>query len=204
MSTLLEVLGLNYETKALNIGTNAQKEPWFTKMNPNGKIPTLVDQSTGITISETAAIMTYLTDNYDKDYKYSFKPGTPNYYKHLELLYFQMAGIGPMQGQANHFIKFAPEKIPYGINRYTNETKRLYGVLNEYLQRNEANGPYLVGNHYSVADFALFSWAACLPFIGIDFKEFPLVTNWMKELLKVPGVVKGFKVPTEYKLPDFD
>lgn len=185
----------NYEVKSVDFSSNEQKEPC------NGRLPILVDQSTVITIIETAAIITYLTETYDKDFKYSLKQGK-EYYKHLELLYFQMAGIGPMQGQANHFVKFAPETIPYGINRYTNETKRLYGVLNEYLQRNEANGPYLVGNHYSVADFALFSWAVFLPFIGIDFKEFPLVTNWMKELLKVPEVVKGFKVPTEYKLPE--
>lgn len=199
---LLELLGLKYEVVAVDITSGAQKEDWFIKMNPSGSIPTLVDHSTGITINESAAIMTYLTDTYDKDYKYSFKPGTPEYYKQLEILYFQMSGIGPMQGQAYYF-KYGPEKVSYGITRFTEETKRLYGIVNEYLKRNEVNGPYLVGNHYSIADLAVLSPIVFYPFIGIDVKEYPLLTKWAKELVKIPEIVKGFTIPLEYKLPEF-
>lgn len=195
VSILLELLDLKYNVEAIDISTNRQKEPWFLEMNPNGRIPVLVDKSTGITISETAAIMTYLVDTYDTGKKFTFEPGTAEYYKHLEILYFQMAGIGPMQGQANHFVLFAPEKVPYGIQRYTNETKRLYGVLNEYLRRNASNGPYLVGNHISVADIANLCWAIRLPGIGIDMGEFPFVKEWAKKLLANPKIDKGFHVP---------
>lgn len=195
-------MGLKYDYEAIDLASGNQRSDWFLKMNPNGKLPVLVDNSTGITLCESSAIMTYLTDTYDKSFKYSFEPGTPEYYKHLEILYFHLSGLGPMQSQVNHFIKFAPERIPYGIERYTNETKRLYGVLDEYLRRNEANGPYLVGDHYSVADVANFCYATFL-FIGkIDIKEFPLVTNWARQLMKVPEVAKGLTIPKSYGLPE--
>lgn len=201
VSIFLEVLGLKYDVKALNIMTNVQKESWFTDLNPNGRIPTLVDHKTGITISETAAIMTYLADTYDKDHLYSFAAGTEEYYKHMEVVYFQMAGIGPMQGQAHHFILYAPEKVPYGMKRYSEETKRLYGVFNEYLERNKANGPYAVGNHYSIADFTILPWAMRLHTIDVDIKQFPNVYKWAKTLMEVPEVNKGFQVPTPCPLP---
>lgn len=196
VTVLLELLGLKYNVEPIDIRTNKQKEPWYLEMNPNGRIPTLVDKSTGITISETAAIMTYLVDTYDKEKQFSLEHGTPEYYKHMEILYFQMAGIGPMQGQAHHFVLYAPEKIPYGMKRYTDETKRLYGVLNDYLDRNKENGPYLVSNHITIADIALLTWATRLPLLSIDVKEFPLVRNWMKNLLSNPKIDKGFQIPS--------
>lgn len=199
VSVLLELLDLDYTVKPIDISTNVQKEPWFLKMNPNGRIPVLVDESTGITISETAAIMTYLVDKYDTNKQFSFEPGTLDYYKHLEILYFQMAGIGPMQGQAHHFVIYAPEKVPYGIERYTKETKRLYGVLEDYLSRNQENGLYLVGNHISVADIAVLGWAIRLPTIGIDYNDFPLVKQWVKSLLANPKIEKGFTIPSPPK-----
>ncbi|CCE86261.1 Piso0_004740 [Millerozyma farinosa CBS 7064] len=196
VSIFLELLELDYETKSLDISTNIQKEDWFLKLNPNGRIPTLVDHSTGITISETGAILQYLADTYDKAHRFSYPHGTKEYYLQLEILYFQMAGVGPMQGQANHFIIYAPEKIPYGITRYKNETKRLYSVVEEYLRRNQHNGPYLVGNHYSISDIAIFGWANSLGKIGIDIEQWPLVSQWFEKLRSFPEVQKGLSVPS--------
>ncbi|CUM63691.1 uncharacterized protein PRCAT00001275001 [Priceomyces carsonii] len=190
-----ELLGLKYDTQSVNIRDNVQKEPWFLKLNPNGRIPTLVDNSTGVTISETGAILQYLVDTYDKDYKYSYKVGTKEYYKQLEILYFQMAGVGPMQGQANHFKFAAKEKIPYAIERYENETKRLYSVVEEYLKRNESNGRYLVGNHYSIADIAIVAWAKSLSKLDIDIAQWPLVKEWFDQLNSLSQVQKGFTIP---------
>lgn len=197
VSVLLELLGLKYDSQYIDISKNEQKEDWFLKLNPNGRIPTLVDSSTGITISETAAIMQYLVDTYDKSHKFSYEVGTKNYYLQLETLYFQMAGLGPMQGQANHFVKFAPEKIEYGVKRYTAETQRLYSVVEEYLRRNQSNGLYLVGDHYCISDIAVYSWAKFLTGIDIDIKQWPLTSKWFDALDKLPEVQKGFTVPKE-------
>ena len=196
VSILLELLGLEYELQELNFAKNEQKEPWFLKLNPNGRIPTIVDSSTNTTLSETAAIMQYLVDTYDKENKFSYKVGTPLYYKQLEVLYFQMAGVGPMQGQMGHFKFFAPETIPYGIERYENETKRLYSVVEEYLQRNKANGPYLVGNHLCIADIAIFTWATKLPRAKIDINTWPLVAQWFENIASLPEVQIGLTKPT--------
>ncbi|CCE86267.1 Piso0_004750 [Millerozyma farinosa CBS 7064] len=196
ISIFLELLGLKYDTKSIDISKNTQKEDWFLKLNPNGRIPTLVDDSTGITISETGAILQYLADFYDKEHRFSYPKGTKEYYLQLETLYFQMAGVGPMQGQANHFIIYAPEKIPYGVTRYINETKRLYSVVEEYLRRNQHNGPYLVGNHYCISDIALVGWANYLDKLEIDMKQWPLVTQWFEKLKSLPEVQKGFSVPS--------
>ena len=179
----------------MDISKNELKEEWFIKLNPNGRIPTLVDSSTNTTISETAAILQYLVDTYDKDNKFSYKVGTPLYYKQLELLYFQMAGVGPMQGQLHHFKLFAKEKIPYAIERYENETKRLYSVVEEYLERNKANGPYLVGNHLSIADIAIFPWARRLERSAIDIKTWPLTAQWFDAINSLSEVQVGLSKP---------
>lgn len=191
ISIFLELLGLKYDYQLLSIANNGTKEPWFIAKNPNGRIPTLEDKSTGITISESGAILQYLADTYDKDHKYSYKHGTKEYYLQLETLYWQMAGLGPMQGQANHFKLYAPEKIPYGINRYINEAKRLYSVLEIFLKNNEKNGPYLVGNHLSISDIASYSWARSAERLGISLEEWPLVAKWFKNIDSIPEVQKG-------------
>ncbi|CAH2354403.1 putative glutathione S-transferase-like protein Tpcfp [[Candida] railenensis] len=195
VSILLELLGLEYEFQHLNFAKSEQKEPWFLELNPNGRIPTLVDSSTNTTLSETAAIMQYLVDTYDKENKFSYKVGTPLYYKQLEVLYFQMAGVGPMQGQMGHFKFFAPETIPYGIERYENETKRLYSVVEEYLKRNKENGPYLVGNHLCIADIAIFTWASKLHRAKIDINSWPLVAQWFENIASLPEVQLGLTKP---------
>lgn len=189
-------MGLKYDVHVVNIRENEQKQDWFLKLNPNGRIPTLVDTETNVTISETAAILQYIVDTYDKENKFSYKIGTPLYYKQLELLYFQMAGVGPMQGQLFHFAKVAPEKIPYAIERYTNESNRLYSVVEKYLELNKENGLYLVGDHLSIADIAIFPWAnGGFNYGMLDPKSFPLVSKWRDSILANPAVAKGLNTP---------
>lgn len=197
VTILLELLGLKYDYQLLSMATAEMKEPWFIAKNANGRIPTLEDKSTGITISESGAIMQYLVDTYDKDYKFSYKPGTKEYYLQLETLFWQMAGQGPMQGQANHFILFAKEKIPYGIDRYHAEVKRLYSVLELFLKNNEKNGPYLVGTHLCISDIACYAWAKVVDKLGISLDEWPLVTKWYNEIDANPLVQKGINFDTE-------
>lgn len=195
----LELLKLKYEAIPINIGQNTQKEDWYLKMNPNGRIPTLVDETTDTTVSESAAILMYLADKYDTERKFSYAPGTKEYVKMLEVTFFQMAGIGPMQGQANHFIKFAPERIAYGMDRYKNETKRLYSVLDEMLQRNkkEYGSDFLVGPHISIADVLCIGWAPFVTLVEIDIKQFPNVFEWASKILQIPEVKKGFNIPSK-------
>ncbi|CAH6722729.1 putative glutathione S-transferase 1 [[Candida] jaroonii] len=197
LSIYLELLGLKHETTSISLHDNEQKQEWFLKLNPNGRIPTLVDESTNTTISESAAILMYLADTYDKERKFSYLHGTKEYNKMLELIFFQMSGIGPMQGQANWFLVYAPEKIPYAIERYTNETKRLYSVLEEVLKRNneEYGSDFLVGPHISIPDILFIGWIPFLPLLGIKLSAYPRVFKWASKVLEIPQVKKGFTIP---------
>ncbi|KAG7664333.1 uncharacterized protein J8A68_002152 [[Candida] subhashii] len=195
ISIFLEALNIKYDVHPIDISTGVQKQEPFITLNPNGRIPTIVDPNTNLTISQTGAILQYLAETYDKERKFSYEPGTPEYWKQLEYLMFQVGENGPIQGQANHFAVFAPEKIEYGINRYKNDTKRIYGVYEEILRRNKENGLYLVGNHYSIADFSLIGWANSLKWLDIDIHDWPLVGKWFDNFSNEPYVQKGFKVP---------
>lgn len=195
VSLYLELLGLKYNVEAIDISKNVQKEDWFLKLNPNGRIPTLVDNSTNITISETGAILQYLADTYDKEHKFSYAHGTKEYYKFLEILTFQVAGLGPIQGQANHFALYAPEKIPYGIKRYQDETARLYSVIEEYLNR--SSGGYLVGDKITGADVAILPWFVFADRVGVDYASFPKTFEWAQKLVADPAIKKGFTVPSK-------
>ncbi|CAK9441153.1 uncharacterized protein LODBEIA_P50220 [Lodderomyces beijingensis] len=203
ISVFLEVLGLEYDTQVIDISKNESKEDWFVKLNPNGRIPTIVDPNfknapteQGLVLSQTGAILQYLADTYDKEHKHSYPFGSAEYYKTLEYLIFQVSENGPIQGQANHFIIYAKEKVPYGVDRYTNDTKRIYGVYEDILSRNKENGSkFLVGDRYTVADFALYGWAYRLARIDIDIHDWPLLGQWFDQLSKLPGVEKGLQVP---------
>ena len=195
----MEPLGPKYGVYKIDIWPTAQKQDWFLKLNPNGRIPTIVDPNTNTTISESGAILQYLVDTYDKDHKFSYKYGTPLYYKQLEVLYFQMAGVGPMFGQYSHFARFAKEKIQYGIDRYRAESIRLTGVLEEILARNEANSPFLVGDHISIADIAVYPWIRLLPRFEVSLDEFPKVKKFIETIDAIPEVQKGLVViPPNY------
>ncbi|KAF1816693.1 theta class glutathione S-transferase [Eremomyces bilateralis CBS 781.70] len=205
ISILLEELGLPYKVEKIDISKNTQKEDWFLKINPNGRIPALTDGSyaDGKPISpfESGAIMLYLSDTYDKDYKVSFPPGTREYYEMLSWLFFLNAGVGPMQGQSNHFGRYAPEKIEYGINRYKNETRRLYGVLDKHLAEGR---DYLVGDgkKCSVADIAHYGWVASAGWAGVDITEFPKLEAWELRMEQREGVKKGKEVPSPHRIKE--
>jgi len=200
VSAYLEALGLSYELKLVNIIKGEQKLDWFLKINPNGRIPALVDNSTGITISQTGAILQYLADTYDKKRLWSYEPGTKEYWLQQEILIFQVAENGPIQGQANWFTFYASEDIEYAKNRYKNETKRIYGVFEKYLERNKENGLFLVGNHYSPADFALVCWANGLERLNIDTGEYPLLKQWLEKINQLKAIQVGITKP-ERKAP---
>lgn len=153
-----------------------------------------------IRLFESGSIMQYLVAEYDKDYKISFPPGTRDFYEMNNWLFFMNAGVGPMQGQANHFTRYAPETIEYGVKRYQNETRRLYGVLEKHLK--ETKQDYIVGNKCTIADIAHWGWITAAGWAGVDIEEFPTLKAWDERMLARPGVEKGRHVPDRHGIKD--
>ena len=189
ISIMLEELGVPYEVKYINIGRGDQFEPSFLKIAPNNRMPAIVDpEGPGgqpISIFESGAILQYLGRKFAK-----FYPGDERGRAEVDQwLFWQMGGLGPMAGQAHHFRQYAPEKIQYGIDRYTNEVNRLYGVMNKRL----ADRDYLAGD-YSIADMASFPWTRSYKNQGQDLQEFPNVKRWFEAISARPAVVRGLEV----------
>ncbi len=186
---MLEETGLPYKVHGIDIGAGAQFDPAFLKISPNNKIPAIVDSDgpggKPISIFESGAILIYLAE---KTGKFMPKEARARY-EVLEWLMFQMGSIGPMFGQANHFRAYAPEKIPYAIDRYTNEAKRLYGVMDRRLKDHD----YIAGD-YSIADMAIFPWMRYGDRRGVDVSEFPNVVRWFDAINARPAVVRGLDV----------
>jgi len=183
-------LGRDWQAHPINIGKGDQFAPEFLKISPNNKIPALVDPSgpdgKPIHLMESGAILLYLASKTGK-----FLPKSDRAkFEVLEWLMFQMGGVGPMLGQAHHFRVFAPEKIPYAINRYTSEAKRLYGVMDKRLQ----TSPYLGGKTYSIADIAIFPWVNSWQKQGIDWADYPTLKTWFDKVAARPAVQRGCKV----------
>ena len=191
-SIMLEECGLEYEVHPINIGTNEEQfQPHFLEVSPNNKIPGIVDRDNGYKIFESGAILIYLADKTGK-----FLPPHDDYLKRMDViqwLMFQMGGVGPFFGQTHHFARFAKEKIPYAINRYVTEGKRLYGVMDKRLQTNA----YLAGDDYSIADIATWPWVSRFEWHELDngLGDFPNVKRWYNEIAARPGVQKGYDVP---------
>jgi len=184
---LLEELELPYAIHQVHIGKGEQFSPEYVAINPNSKIPALRDRDADIAIFESGAILIYLAEKTGK-----FLPTEPgDRARVIEWLMFQMASVGPMFGQFGHFRNFAPEKIPYGIERYGKETHRLFGVLERQLSAND----YLAGA-YSIADMATYPWvaAAVSPYLGVSLDEFPNVKRWLDRLGDRPAVQTGMLV----------
>lgn len=196
ISIALEELGIPYKTEHINISTNRQKEPWFLEINPNGRITALTDTFTDgqkIRLFEGGSILTYLAEQYDTEHKISFPKGSREQYEMNNWLFWQNAGLGPMQGQANHFVRYAPQKIEYGMTRYVNETRRLYGVLDKHLQSSKSG--FIVGDHISIADITTIGWVIWAAWAGVDIDEFPTLKKWEEMMSQRPGVKKGCDVP---------
>lgn len=191
VSIMLEETGLDYSTHVIDIRNGDQFTPEFVAVNPNSKIPAIVDQDTGLNVFESGAILIYLAEKTGK-----FLPtDLVGRSQTLQWLMFQMGGVGPMFGQMNHFRYFAPEEIPYGIERYTNEAKRLLGVLDKQL----ASHGYLAGKEYTIADMATLPWInsyqAMGEKVGLTLEPFPQVKRWHDELMTRPAVQRGMNVP---------
>ena len=190
-SIMLEECGLPYTVHPINIGKNVdQFTPQFVKINPNSKIPAIVDSDGPgggpITIFESGAILIYLAEKTGR-----FMPKEPRArMAALQWLMFQMGGVGPMFGQAHHFLRAAPEKVPYAIERYTKETRRLYGVLDGHLTSHD----YLAGD-YSIADIATYPWVARHEWHLVELRDFPGVKRWYDAIGARPAVKKGMAVP---------
>jgi len=193
LEELKDAYGLEYTWQGINIGQNVQKEPWFAKLGPNGRIPVIVDHDKGgFAVMEGLAILSYLTRHYDTDHKFSFTDPL-DISRAEQWMAWQHGGLGPMQGQANHFNRFAKERIPYGMQRYTGETERLVGVLDTHLKDKQ----YLVGEKFSIADIASIGWVNALQFSGIDLDFFPNVKAWWARILERPAVQRGFAIPSK-------
>lgn len=190
---------VGYDFENIDIWTTKrQKEEWFIKLNPNGRIPVLIDHSRNdFVVFETAAILLYLTLHYDKERKFVFGAGTDpdDWSVMMQWIFFAHGGVGPMQGQSNHFHRYATEDIPYGKKRYLDETKRLYGVLNIRLTDRD----YLAGpgkGTYSIADINVFPWIRKHEWAGVEsLDEWPSLKAWLARILERPGVQAGIAVP---------
>lgn len=186
---MLEECGLAYTAHPINIGKNEQFAPDFLKISPNNKIPAIIDSEgpggKPYSLFESGAILMYLAEKTGKFWPQDM----PTKYLVVQWLMFQMGGFGPMLGQAHHFLKFAPEKIPYAMKRYGDEAKRLYGVIDKRLGEAE----YLAGD-YSIADIATFPWAQSFAMQGIDFADYPNVKRWFDAILARPAVQRGIAV----------
>lgn len=202
ISIALEELELPYKVHKIDISANTQKEPWYLAINPNGRIPALTDTFTDgrgtIRLFESGSILQYLVEQYDGEHRISYPRGSRESYEVNNWLFFQHGGQGPMQGQANHFFRYAPEKIEYGIKRYQNETRRLYGVLERHLA--EAKSEYLVGNKCTVADIAHWGWVEAAPYAGVELDDFPTLKAWADRMLARPGVERGRHVPDPHRM----
>lgn len=153
-----------------------------------------------IRLFESGSIMQYLVEQYDTNHLISYPKGSRESYEVNNWLFFLNAGVGPMQGQANHFFRYAPDKIPYGINRYQNETRRLYGVLDLHLA--ESKSDYLVGNKCTIADIAHWGWVTAAGWAGVEIEEFPLLKAWDDRMLARPGVERGRHVPSPHRMKE--
>jgi len=194
---MLEECGLPYTVHAIDIGAGDQFKPEFLAISPNNKIPAIVDsdgpEGKPISLFESGAILLYLAAKTGK-----FMPATvTGKYEMLQWLMFQMGGVGPMFGQAHHFRLYAPEKIPYAIDRYTNEAKRLYGVMDKRL----GSSRFLAGNDYTIADIATWPWTRSYANQGVDLDDYPNVKRWFETIGARAAAQRGVQVLAKARKP---
>jgi GST-like protein len=186
-SITLEELGLPYKVRCIDFEKREQKEPWYLKINPNGRIPAIVDHGNdGFAVFESGALMIYLAEKAGKLLPADVKGRSLV----IQWLMFQMGGVGPMMGQANVFYRYAPERIPYAIERYQREVRRLFEVLDARLKDNE----FLAGG-YSLADIANFSWVRGYKWSGVTLDGLDHLSRWLDAIAERPAVKRGVDVP---------
>lgn len=182
ISIALEELGLDYAVHPVDIGKGEQFTPEFLAISPNNKIPAIVDRNTGFHLMESGAILLWLAEREGKL--------MADRWETIEWLMWQMGGAGPMLGQAHHFLKYNPGKAPYAEERYANEAKRLYGVLDRKLKDRD-----FIAGSYSIADIATWPWVSRFEWQGIDMNDFPNVRDWYLRIADRPAVQRGYDQP---------
>ena len=197
---MLEECGLPYRAHNVDIGKGEQFAPEFLAISPNNKIPAIVDpdgpDGKPISLFESGAILVYLASKVNKFLGHTDREK----FTVLQWLMFQMGGLGPMLGQAHHFRIYAPEQIEYAVNRYTNEAKRLYGVMDRQLAKHR----YIAGDEYTIADIACFPWTRSWKNQGIDWNDFPHAKRWHDEIAARPAVQRGVQVLADLRKPLLD
>ena len=188
VSIALEEFGLDYRVHPVNILKNEQFDPGFLKISPNSKIPAIIDRAANRTMMESGAILLYLAETHDR-----FQGD--DRWQTLEWLMLQMGGVGPMLGQAHHFLRFNAGKAPYAEQRYAAEAKRLYAVLDARL----ADREHLSGA-YSIADMATWPWISRYEWQGIDWADYPNLKRWYLAIADRPAVQRGYDVPMQVNL----
>ncbi len=198
---MLEESGLPYAVHAIDIGAGDQFKPEFLRISPNNKMPAIVDSDgpdgKPISLFESGAILIYLAGKTGR-----FMPrSTRGKYEVLQWLMWQMGGFGPMLGQAHHFRIYAPERVQYAYDRYSNEAQRLYGVLDRQLEK---TGAYIAGKQYSIADMATWPWARSWQNQGIELDKFPAVKRWFETIAERPAVKRAITVLADRRKPVVD
>lgn len=195
---MLEECGLPYRAHPINIGQGDQFDPDFLAISPNNKIPAIVDtdgpDGQPLSVFESGAILLYLAGKTGR----LLPADVRGRYEVLQWLMFQMGGVGPMLGQAHHFRLYAPERIAYAINRYTNEAKRLYGVMDRQIER---TGAWIAGADYSIADIAIYPWLRSWQNQGIAWADYPALKAWFDRIDERPAVQRGVKVLADLRQP---
>jgi len=202
VSIMLEECGLPYTLKPVNIGRGEQFSPEFLALSPNNRMPAIVDHDppgggAPITLFESGAILIYLAEKAGRFLPAELRARNAT----LQWLMWQMGGLGPMAGQNGHFLLYAPEKIPYALERYSMEVNRLYGVLDAQLAR---TGHYVAGGEYTIADIAIFPWIRTHKAQQIALAEFPHVERWYNLLFERPAAKRGLDLGKELRLPKMD
>jgi GST-like protein len=199
-SIMLEECLLDYNVHPLALGKGEQKEDWYLQINPNGRIPAIVDHDNdNFAVFESGAILIYLAEKTGRFLPPNASETPNNRSRVIQWLMFQMGGLGPMMGQANVFFRYAEEKIPYAIERYQKETRRLLEVLDTRLADNE----YLAGA-YSIADIANFSWARTAGWSGVESQDLEHLSRWIEAIQLRPAVQRGLEVPAKDQLGKTD
>jgi GST-like protein len=200
ITMFLEEAGLKYRIFPVNIGKGDQFKPDFLAIAPNNRMPAIVDHAPAdgggpLSVFESGAILTYLGEKTGK-----FLPGGREKYKVLEWLNWQMGGLGPMAGQNHHFAIYAPEKLPYAIDRYVKETNRLYGVLDRQLAKTRDLGGFVAGA-YSIADMACYPWVVPWKAQSQNIEDFPNLHRWFEAIRARPAVVRAYEIGDEIRPP---
>ncbi len=199
-SIMLEECSLDYTVHPLALGKGEQKQDWYLRINPNGRIPAIVDHDhDDVAVFESGAILIYLAEKTGQFLPQNTSESPNDRSLVIQWLMFQMGGLGPMMGQANVFFRYAEEKIPYAIERYQKETRRLLEVLDAKLADNE----YLAGA-YSIADIANFSWARTASWSGVESRDLKNLSRWIEAIKARPAVQRGLEVPAKDQLGKTD